>query len=228
MPSDLNDKRALEPPLGEKKVLMHSCCAPCSGSVIQDIHEAGVELTVYFYNPNIHPRHEYEIRKEENIRYAEKVGIPFIDGDYDAERWFQEMKGHEQDPERGERCSMCFEMRFVKTAEYAYKNDFKVITSCLAISRWKDFEQVTTAGIRAAALYPGITYWAYNWRKQDGSQRMIQIAREERFYQQQYCGCAYSLRDTNKWRMETGRPKIELGKDYYGPKNENPPERAPL
>ncbi len=205
------------PPNGERKVLLHSCCAPCSGSVIQDIHDAGVELTVYFYNPNIHPRKEYETRKEENVRFAQKIGIPFIDGDYDSDRWFEMTRGHEKDRERGERCSMCFEMRFVKTAEYAYQHGFKVITSCLGISRWKDFDQVTRAGIKAASLFPGISYWAYNWRKQNGSHRMIEIAKEEKFYQQQYCGCAYSLRDTNQWRKSQGRPPVELGKDYYSP-----------
>lgn len=211
----------LAPPGGEKKVLLHSCCAPCSGSVIEDIHKGGMDLTIYFYNPNIHPREEYEIRKEENIRFAEKNKIPFIDADYDAQRWFDLTRGHEMDPERGERCGMCFEMRFVKTAEYAYQHGFKVITSCLGISRWKDFDQVTMAGMRAASLFPGISYWAFNWRKNSGSQRMIQIARQERFYQQQYCGCAYSLRDTNKWRLSQGRDKIQIGKDYYGPKPES-------
>src|SRR3989338_7573212 len=173
----------------DKKVLLHSCCAPCSGSVIQDIHKQGIELTIFFYNPNIHPRQEYEIRKAENVRYAEKEGIPFVDADYDPERWYKEMEGHENDPERGERCGMCFEMRFVKTAEYAYQNGFKTITSCLGISRWKDFDQVTKAGERAAALFPGISYWAYNWRKKSGSSRMIEISKKEEFYQQQYCGC---------------------------------------
>ncbi len=210
-------KRELLPPGGEKKVLLHSCCAPCSGSVIEDMHKAGLELTIYFYNPNIHPKKEYDIRKEENIRYAKKLAIPFIDADYDDKRWFEEMKGHEQDPERGERCSMCFEMRFIKTAEYGHQNNFKVMTSCLGISRWKDFDQITRAGQKAVQLYEGMTYWDYNWRKDDGSQRMIQIARNERFYQQQYCGCAYSLRDTNQHRVETGREKIELGKDYFSP-----------
>ncbi|OGW81182.1 MAG: hypothetical protein A2Z83_04000 [Omnitrophica bacterium GWA2_52_8] len=214
----MKPKTRLNPPGGETRVLLHSCCAPCSGSVIEDMHKAGLGLTVYFYNPNIHPREEYEIRKEENIRYAAKLGIPFIDADYDADRWFSEMKGHEQDVERGERCSMCFEMRFVKTAEYASRNGFKVITSCLGISRWKDFDQVTRAGEAAAALFPGVTYWGYNWRKEEGSQRMIRIAREERFYQQQYCGCAYSLRDTNHRRISQGREKIEIGSDFYGPK----------
>ena len=110
---------------------------------------------------------------------------------------------------------MCFEMRFVKTAEYASKNGFKIISSCLGISRWKDFDQVTNAGKKAAALYPGIQYWDYNWRKDKGSERMIEISKKEEFYQQQYCGCAYSLRDTNEWRMSKGRPKVELGLNYY-------------
>jgi epoxyqueuosine reductase len=206
-----------QPPNEEKRVLLHSCCAPCSGSVIQDIHKLGVELTIFFYNPNIHPLKEYEIRKAENIRYAQKEGIPFVDADYDPERWYEQMKGHEDDPEKGERCSMCFEMRFVKTAEYASKNGFKVITSCLGISRWKDFAQVTRAGERAAALFPGVTYWGYNWRKNDGANRMYEIAKVERFYKQEYCGCAYSLRDSSQWRRENGKPAIEIGKNYYGP-----------
>jgi predicted adenine nucleotide alpha hydrolase (AANH) superfamily ATPase len=199
------------------KVLLHSCCAPCSGSVIEDIHKAGVELSVFFYNPNIHPRKEYEIRKDENIRYAKKMGIPFIDADYDSGRWFEITRGHENDPERGERCSMCFEMRFVKTAEYASKNGFNAITSCLGISRWKDFDQVTRAGVKAASMFPGVRYWEINWRKNDGSGRMYKIAKQERFYQQQYCGCAYSLRDSNRWRRSQGRASIEIGRDYYSP-----------
>jgi len=206
----------IEPPDGERKVLLHSCCAPCSGSVIEDIHDAGVELTIYFYNPNIHPRKEYETRKQENVKYARKSGIPFVDADYDPKRWFEITKGHEWDPERGERCSMCFDMRFVKTAEYAFQNGFRVFTSSLGISRWKDFDQVSRAGIQAASLFPGITYWAHNWRKNAGSQRMYEIAKRERFYQQQYCGCVYSLRDTNAWRKTQGRPLIEIGKDFYG------------
>ncbi|MBI3252393.1 MAG: epoxyqueuosine reductase QueH [Candidatus Omnitrophica bacterium] len=211
----MSNKIQIDPPGGEKKVLLHSCCAPCSGSVIEDIHRAGIELTVYFYNPNIHPRKEYDLRKEENIRFAKKLGIPFIDADYDSERWFGLTKGREKDPERGERCSMCFEMRFVETARYARENGFKVITSCLGISRWKDFDQVTSAGVRAASLFPGVSYWAYNWRKENGSNRMIEISRREHFYQQQYCGCAYSLRDTNQWRTSKGRTAVRIGKDYY-------------
>lgn len=212
---NLGEKNSLQLPEGAKRLLLHSCCAPCSGSVIEDIHEAGIELAIFFYNPNIHPRKEYDIRKEENIRFAEKLGIPFVDADYDSDRWFEMMKGHEDDPERGDRCSMCFEMRFVRTAAHAFKEGFQAITSCLGISRWKDFDQVTRAGQKAASLFDGVTYWDYNWRKKGGSQRMIKISREESFYQQQYCGCAYSLRDTNKHREDTGRPPVKIGQDFY-------------
>lgn len=204
------------PPGGEKKIVLHSCCAPCSGSVIEMLHKAGFELTIFFYNPNIHPQKEYEIRKNENIRYAEKLGITFVDADYDPDNWFSMAKGHEWDPERGTRCGKCFEMRFVKTAAYAAHHGIGVITSCLGISRWKDFDQVTKAGVQAASLFPGVTYWDFNWRKDGGSARMYEISKEENFYQQQYCGCIYSLRDTNKWRKENERPLIKFGKDFYG------------
>lgn len=184
----------LVPPHGEKKVLLHSCCAPCSASVIERLHKAGIALTIFFYNPNIQPEQEYEIRKKENIRYAQKMGIPFVDADYDPERWFSLTKGHETDLERGERCSICFEMRFMKTAAYAAEHGFKVITSCGGISRWKDFDQVTRCGIMAASFFPGVSYWAHNWRTGGGTQRMGQISKEENFYLQRYCGCVYSNR----------------------------------
>ncbi len=188
------------PPHGEKKVLLHSCCAPCSASVVERLHKAGIALTIFFYNPNIQPEQEYDVRKKENIRYAKKMGIPFIDADYDPERWFSLTKGHETDPERGERCSICFEMRLMKTAAYAAEHGFKVITSCGGISRWKDFDQVTRCGIMAASFFPGVTYWAHNWRAGGGAQRMSQISKEESFYLQRYCGCVYSNRSAGQAR----------------------------
>ena len=123
----------------------------------------------------------------------------------------------EWDPERGIRCTMCFDMRFEKAAEYAHEHGFPVFTSCLGISRWKDMDQINGCGHRAAKKYDDVIYWDYNWRKAGGSQRMIEISKRERFYQQEYCGCVYSLRDSNKWREETGRQKIEIGKLYYTP-----------
>ena len=208
----------LTPPEGEKRVLLHSCCAPCAGEMMEQLVANGLDLTIFFYNPNIHPKKEYEIRKEENIRFAEKMGIPFVDADYDVQNWFSRAKGMEHAPERGVRCTACFDMRFERTALYAHEHGFKVISSSLGISRWKDMNQINDSGLRAAAHYPGVTYWTYNWRKAGGSSRMYEIAKREEFYAQQYCGCIYSLRDTNKWRETNGREKIEIGETWYAEK----------
>ncbi len=180
---------------------------------------SGIEITVFFYNPNIHPRSEYDQRKQDNIRFCEKMDIPFIDADYDPKNWFSKTEGLEWEPERGKRCTACFDMRFVKTAEYAAQNQFKVFTSCLGISRWKDMDQINTSGLQAATLFPGLTYWTYNWRKKGGSERMYQIAKQENFYKQEYCGCVYSLRDTNNWRTHQGKDAIIRGTQFYDPLN---------
>jgi predicted adenine nucleotide alpha hydrolase (AANH) superfamily ATPase len=207
-----------EVPHGETKVLMHSCCAPCSGPLIEKMAKSGIDLTIFFYNPNIHPKKEYEIRKKENIRFAEKLGLAFIDADYDVQNWFARAKGMEQEPERGIRCTMCFDMRFERTALYAYEHDFRIITSSLGISRWKNMDQINDSGIRAAAHYPGVTYWTYNWRKNGGGARMYELAKEEEFYKQEYCGCIYSLRDTNNWRKQNNRQEITIGEEFYSAK----------
>ncbi|MBB5368491.1 MULTISPECIES: epoxyqueuosine reductase QueH [unclassified Janthinobacterium] len=203
-------------PGGNNKVLLHSCCAPCSGEVMEAMVASGIDFTIFFYNPNIHPFKEYELRKEENIRFAEKFNIPFIDADYDRDNWFARAKGMENDPERGRRCTMCFDMRFERTALYAHEHGFPVITSSLGISRWKDMKQINGSGVRAASHYPGMLYWEYNWRKGGGSARMIEISKRENFYQQEYCGCVYSLRDTNEHRVAMGRERIHLGVKFYG------------
>ena len=211
-----NERPILTPPAGAAKVLLHSCCAPCSGEVMEAMLASGVEYTIFFYNPNIHPEREYLLRKDENIRFAEKHGVPFVDADYDTDNWFARAKGMEWEPEKGARCTMCFDMRFERTALYAHEHGFKVMTSSLGISRWKDMNQINASGKRAAAPYEGLTYWDYNWRKGGGADRMIEISKREQFYQQEYCGCVYSLRDTNRRHRNMGRPAIEIGKHYYG------------
>jgi len=194
MPKELiRDK--LELPENAKKLLLHSCCAPCSGELIEGLSASGINYTIFFYNPNIHPLEEYEIRKNENIRFAQKMNVPFVDADYDTSNWFDRVKGLESEPERGERCSACFDIRLERTALYAYEHDFKVIVSSLGISRWKDMDQVNRCGTRAAGRYEGMVYWTYNWRKNGGSARMYEISKREEFYQQEYCGCVYSLRN---------------------------------
>ncbi len=213
---NLSPRPQITAPNGEKRVLLHSCCAPCSCDIMATMIESGIDLMVFFYNPNIHPLKEYEIRKEENKRFAQGKGISFVDADYDRDNWFRRMRGLENELERGRRCTACFGMRFERTALYAYEHGFKVFTSSLGISRWKDMVQVNKSGMRAASRYPDLVYWTYNWRKEGGSQRMSEIGRQERFYQQEYCGCAYSLRDTNARRLQNGREKIMIGTQYYG------------
>lgn len=209
-------------PEGKSRLLLHSCCAPCSGEVMEALLVSGIQYTIFFYNPNIHPRPEYELRKNENLRFAEKHQVPFIDADYDKDNWFLRAKGMENEPERGVRCTMCFDMRFERTALYAYENGFDVMSSSLGISRWKNMEQINDCGVRAAATYPGLSYWTYNWRKDGGSARMVEISKKEEFYQQEYCGCAYSLRDTNRWRLSQGRERIKIGVKYYGKEEGEP------
>lgn len=204
----------LSTPNGEKKLLLHSCCAPCSGEVMEALAASDIDTTIFFYNPNIHPIEEYEIRKEENIRFAKKLDMPIIDADYDRDEWFERTKDQENEPERGERCSNCFDMRFERTAQYAADNDFDLISSTLGISRWKDMEQINVSGVRSSAPY-NIHYWNFNWRKKGGSSRMLELSKREGFYQQEYCGCVYSLRDTNRWRVSKGREKIKRGVKFY-------------
>ncbi|AGF48395.1 conserved hypothetical protein of the DUF208 family [Candidatus Kinetoplastibacterium oncopeltii TCC290E] len=211
----ISERPIITLPANSKKVLLHSCCAPCSCEVMEVMTESSIQYEIFFYNPNIHPKQEYEIRKRENIRFAEKNNINFIDVDYDTDNWFGRIKGLENSPERGERCTACFDMRFERTALYAHENGFDTITSSLGISRWKDMDQINSSGINAASRYNNLIYWTYNWRKKGGSQRMIEISKKEKFYQQEYCGCVYSLRDTNKYRISRGSERIKIGMKFY-------------
>lgn len=209
------DRPQIAPPSGDTRVLLHSCCAPCSGDVISRMVESGLDITIFFYNPNIHPVKEYRLRKDENVRYAEKLGIPFVDADYDVQNWFARAKGLEWEPEKGKRCTMCFDMRFERTALHAHENGFTTFTSSLGISRWKNMDQINDSGTRAASHYEGLNYWTYNWRNFGGADRMYDIAKDEGFYQQQYCGCVFSLRDSNAIRSRQGREEIVIGSTYY-------------
>lgn len=211
-------RRLLLPPDGARSVLLHSCCAPCSGGIMEAMLEAGLKVTLFFCNPNTHPRSEYLLRKDENCRSAEKLGIPFVDGDYRPAAWFEAVAGLEEEPERGQRCSACFNFRLDATARYAAEYGIPVFATTLGISRWKDLAQVDACGRQAAARYPGVSYWDFNWRKGGGSQRMIEISRREGFYHQEYCGCLYSLQETNRWRVEKGREMIERELDDPGGK----------
>ncbi len=213
---DKYQRPSLNAPESAGKILLHSCCAPCAGEVMEAIKASGIQQTVFFYNPNIHPANEYQLRKNENKRFCDKLAIPFIDVDYDTDHWFERTRGLENEPERGQRCTVCFDIRLERTALYAFEHDFPVISSTLGISRWKNMNQINDCGVRSARHYPGVSYWTYNWRRQGGSQRMIEISKKEAFYQQEYCGCVYSLRDTNRYRVSQGRSRIKRLVNFYG------------
>lgn len=199
----------------DSNVLLHSCCSPCSGDLIETMKQNNIKFTIFFYNPNIHPAKEYKIRKDENKRFADKLSIEFIDWDYNPKEWFEKAKGLSEEPERGKRCTMCFDIRFIETAKYASNNNFPIITSSLGISRWKNMSQINASGHFAASQVQNVVYWDYNWRKQGGSARMYEIAKREKFYKQEYCGCIYSLRDTNKWRNKNNKAEIKIGQEFY-------------
>jgi len=191
----MKNKFEISVPNGETKVLLHTCCAPCSSAIIECLMKNGITPYIYYCNPNIFPFEEYEIRKNECTRYAQALGLQIIDDDYDHEKWRAEMVGLEDEPERGGRCLKCFKHRLLRTAKYAHEHGFSVITTTLASSRWKSLEQIEEAGNFAVAQYPDVTFWAQNWRKGGLQERRLQIIKEYDFYNQRYCGCEFSMRD---------------------------------
>lgn len=183
---------SLEVPMEQTKVLLHTCCAPCSSAIIECLLNNGISPTIYYCNPNIYPLEEYLIRKDECTRYAQALGLDIIDADYDHEVWLEAVKGHEDEPERCGRCLKCFKLRLLRTAQYASENGFKVITTTLASSRWKSLDQINEAGQWACAQIPEVVWWDRNWRKGGLQERRLQIIKEYDFYNQLYCGCEFS------------------------------------
>lgn len=192
----------IQAPMGETKVLLHTCCAPCSSAIIECMLQNGLTPVIYYCNPNIFPEEEYEIRKNECTRYARSLGLEIVDADYDHEDWLEYVRGLENEPERGGRCLRCFKLRLLRTAEYARSRGIKVITTTLASSRWKSLEQINEAGEWACTKTngasegetPDVIWWDRNWRKGGFQERRLQIIREYDFYNQQYCGCEFSMR----------------------------------
>ena len=179
------------------EVLLHACCAPCSSAIVEWMLANGVRPTIFYYNPNIFPREEYEIRKNESQRHAEGLGLRWIDGDYDHESWLGDVCGLEGEPERGRRCELCFTLRLTRAAKEAKELGLKYFTTTLASSRWKSLEQVAEAGDWATqATGSPLLFWNQNWRKGGLQERRNQIICEQQFYNQNWCGCEFSHRDT--------------------------------
>lgn len=138
-------------PEGCHQVLLHACCAPCSSAIVEWLLAHDIEPVIYYYNPNIYPREEYEIRKQESQRHAQSLGIRWIDDDYSHEDWLKAVCGLEDEPERGRRCETCFYVRMLATARKAQELHIPYFATTLASSRWKNLEQINAAGEKAAA-----------------------------------------------------------------------------
>lgn len=179
---------------GGARVMLHACCAPCSSAIVEWMLAHDVRPTIYYYNPNIFPREEYEIRKAESKRHAESLGIEWIDDDWRHDEWLACVHGLEGEPERGSRCLRCFEERLTATARKALERDMSWFTTTLASSRWKRLDQIALAGEAAEVAVPGTHFWAQNWRKGGLQERRNQLLKDYDFYNQRYCGCEFSAR----------------------------------
>jgi predicted adenine nucleotide alpha hydrolase (AANH) superfamily ATPase len=190
-------------PDGCETVLLHACCAPCSSAIVEWMIAHGVTPVIFYYNPNIYPLKEYEIRKNESKRHAESLGLQWIDGDYNHDNWLHSVKGLESEPERGQRCGECFFHRLFATARKAQEMDIPFFATTLASSRWKSLEQINAAGLKAqewvnrypkdSVVHEPVHFWAQNWRKGGLQERRNQLLKEYEFYNQTYCGCEFSM-----------------------------------
>lgn len=190
------------------KILLHTCCAPCSGAIVEYMLENGMRPTIYYYNPNIYPFEEYLVRKNECTRYAQSLGLEIVDEDWNHREWLSCVRGHENEPERGARCLECFRMRLLEAARYAHEHGYDVLTSTLDSSRWKRHDQIVEAGQWAVAQFPGLTFWDRNWRQGGLQERRGQILREQGFYNQQYCGCEFSMKAMKTDDKQSVRKRI--------------------
>jgi len=175
------------------KLLLHTCCAPCSAAIIEYLLAQEIRPVLYYFNPNIYPQAEYEKRKNECSRYAQSLGLEIIDGDYDHEEWLRAVAGLENEPERGKRCLSCFKMRLLAAAHITAEKGLDTFATTLGSSRWKDLKQIAEAGHWAASQFPEIQFWEKNWRKEGLSERRRILLQEKGFYNQTYCGCEFSI-----------------------------------
>lgn len=173
------------------KLVLVSCCAPCSAGAIYQLANHQIpnvdDFIVLFYNPNIYPDTEYQKRLAEQIKYCESLSVKYAVGEYNHDDWKCAILGLENEPERGARCSKCFAFRFNYAREFAIKNGYNAIGSVLGVSRFKSQNQVDMAGMNACGE---IRYLPIKW---DENLR-VQINRESSFYRQNYCGCEFSIR----------------------------------
>lgn len=179
-----------------KKILLHSCCAPCSSHVITFLTNF-FDITILYYNPNISPIEEYNKRKEEQIKLIKEIKtdgkIDIIDCDYDNDIYENKIKGYEECPERGARCTICFNLRLEKTAKVAKDNNYDYFCSTLTVSPYKNAPLINQIGEELSKKYN--IKWLYSdFKKADGYKHSIELSKKYNLYRQDYCGCIYSKR----------------------------------
>lgn len=182
----------IEMPEGCSRVLLHCCCAPCSGAIVEAMVRSGIKPVLFYSNSNICTAGEYDKRLQEVLRYASLFGLEVVNDEYSHSEWLEAVRGFEDAPERGPRCLRCFTFRLMRAARYARSNGFDCLTTTLASSRWKSLEQVDEAGQAACATVQGVHWWGRSWRKEGLQPRRSEIVAEQGFYNQSYCGCEFS------------------------------------
>lgn len=182
------------------RLLLHSCCAPCSSYCIEYLSQY-FYVTVFYYNPNISREEEYKKRVQEEIRFIKefptKYPVEFIEGDYDTESFYKIAKGLEKCKEGGERCFKCYELRLKKTAELAKEMAFDYFTTTLTISPLKKSSKLNEIGDRLGEEV-GVKYLLSDFKKREGYKRSIELSKEYNLYRQNYCGCVYSQNEMNE------------------------------
>lgn len=173
------------------RFLLHTCCAPCSVAVINEL-KGQYDLSVFFYNPNIYPREEYDKRKKEVIKICNEWQVPMIDLDYEVDSWENAVKSLESEKEGGERCRICFRLRLEKAAEYAQENGFKIFGTSLTMGSNKSAEIINPFGEKIAARR-GLQFFAADWKIGGRREKARKMIEERDIYRQNYCGCRFSL-----------------------------------
>ncbi len=190
-------QKQLENLNGKKRLLLHSCCAPCSSHVISYLTNY-FDITILYYNPNISPRSEYDKRKEEQIRLIKEIDktnkIDIIDCDYDNDIYESRIKGFEDCPERGNRCTICFDLRLSKTAQMAKELNYDYFCSTLTVSPYKNSKLLNEIGKQMEEKY-GVTWLYSDFKKENGYKHSIELSKKYNLYRQDYCGCKYSVRN---------------------------------
>lgn len=179
-----------------QRLLIHSCCAPCSSYVLEYLSKY-FEITIFFYNPNIYPENEYNRRAEEQQRLIHEIpkGYPitFLQGNYEPKDFYEHVKGYEEEPEGGQRCFRCYRMRLREAAAMAKEGGYDYFTTTLSISPHKNADKLNEIGMELASEY-GVRYLPSDFKKKNGYRRSIELSKEYDLYRQDYCGCVFSKR----------------------------------